>query len=299
MIPTIPNTAVARTELAELNLLARGKVRDVYAIDAGHLLIVATDRLSAYDVVLPDPIPGKGAVLTAMSDHWLAKTAHLCTNHATARRISDLGLEPTTAAQLDSRARIVRKTRPLPVEAVVRGYLVGSGWQDYQRCGAVSGVSLPTGLIEADELPSAIFTPATKAAVGAHDENIDYATLVDIIGASRADEVREMALALYRFAADTASERGIIIADTKFEFGLDDDDNLILIDEVLTPDSSRFWPLAEYRPGSAQPSFDKQFVRDYLNRIGWDRQPPGPTLPAEIVAQTRERYIDALRLLTA
>ena len=296
---TIPNTAVARTDFAELRLLARGKVRDIYEVDAAHLLLVATDRLSAYDVVLPDPIPGKGVVLTRMSDFWLAETANLIRNHATERLVDELFADPATASSIADRARIVRRTRPLPIEAVVRGYLAGSGWNDYCETGTVSGVALPGGLPEAAELPEPIFTPATKAAVGDHDENIDYGAMCDLVGNECAAEVRRVALALYEHARRHAAERGIIIADTKFEFGLDPAGRLTLIDEVLTPDSSRFWPAADYRTGTSPPSFDKQFVRDYLTDIGWDRRPPGPALPADVIAKTRERYAEALTRLTA
>ncbi|MEM8982521.1 MAG: phosphoribosylaminoimidazolesuccinocarboxamide synthase [Pseudomonadota bacterium] len=297
-MPTIPNTTVSRTNLTGLELVARGKVRDIYALGDTYLLLVATDRLSAYDVVFDDAIPGKGAVLTALSDYWLAATAHLCTNHSTEQSLRTYIESPESLALLESRARVVRRTRPLPVEAVVRGYLAGSGWAEYAATGAICGEPLPAGLRESDALPRPVFTPATKAAVGDHDENISFATLAELIGKARATEVRDVALALYEFAADRARQRGIIIADTKFEFGLDENDELVLIDEVLTPDSSRFWPAEQYAPGSVPPSFDKQFVRDYTTASGWNRQAPAPRLPTEIIAQTRQRYIDALEILT-
>ena len=296
---TIPNTAVARTDLEQLSLVARGKVRDIYGLGDDYLLLVATDRLSAYDVVLPDPIPGKGVVLTAMSDFWFAKTAHVCANQTTDRALHDVIDDPDLCAMLAGRARIVHRTTPLPIEAVVRGYLAGSGWKDYCDTGAVCGIALPDGLAEAARLPTPVFTPATKAAVGDHDENIGFAAASELIGAELAAEVRRISLALYALATAHAEARGIIIADTKFEFGLDAKGRLTLIDEVLTPDSSRFWPMADYRTGMSPPSFDKQFVRDYLTESGWNREPPGPPLPADVIARTRERYIEALERMTA
>ncbi|MEM1263764.1 MAG: phosphoribosylaminoimidazolesuccinocarboxamide synthase [Pseudomonadota bacterium] len=297
-MPTIPNTTVSRTNLPDLELLARGKVRDIYALGDAHLLLIATDRLSAYDVVFDDAIPGKGAVLTAMSDYWLVATQGLVKNHTSDRALQDVITAPDTYALLESRARIVQRTRPLPVEAVVRGYLAGSGWAEYTANGTICGEPLPPGLREADALAQPLFTPATKAAVGDHDENISFAALVELIGQSLAEQVREVAVSLYRYAAESARNRGIIIADTKFEFGLDNHDNLVLIDEVLTPDSSRFWPVDHYRPGSTPPSFDKQYVRDYTTTTGWNRRPPAPRLPATVIEQTRQRYIDALEVLT-
>ncbi|MFZ5507358.1 MAG: phosphoribosylaminoimidazolesuccinocarboxamide synthase, partial [Pseudomonadota bacterium] len=271
--------ALFESSIKSLPLIARGKVRDIYAIDDEKMLIVTTDRLSAFDVILPDPIPGKGKVLTAVSNFWFGKLAGVSPNHLT-------GIAPESVVtadereQVDGRAIVVRRLKPLPIEAVVRGYLIGSGWGDYSRTGAVCGVQLPHGLRMASKLPSPIFTPATKAAVGDHDENISYAQTEALIGAAMAAKVRDTAIALYSAAADYAKSRGIIIADTKFEFGLDADGNLILIDEALTPDSSRFWPADQYQEGSNPPSFDKQFVRDYLETLDWNKTAPGPRLPA-------------------
>jgi phosphoribosylaminoimidazole-succinocarboxamide synthase len=276
------------THLQSLPLLARGKVRDIYSVGDDHLLIVTTDRLSAFDVVLPDPIPGKGAVLTAVSSFWFERTRALVPNH-----LADVTLE-----QVEGRAVVVRKLKALPVEAIVRGYLIGSGWKDYRTSGAVCGIQLPDGLRLADQLPEAIYTPSTKAELGDHDVNIDYARSVDLLGADLASRVRDVSLQIYTEAARYARQRGIIIADTKFEFGLDDNDGLVLIDEALTPDSSRFWPQDEYRAGISPPSFDKQFVRDYLETLDWDKTPPGPKLPEDIIQRTAEKYQQALRRLT-
>ncbi len=298
-MPTIPNTAVARTDLAELALLLRGKVRDVYDAGPEHLLMVTTDRLSAYDVILPDPVPGKGAILTAITDFWLDATAHICPNQATTLAAAALLTDPADQRELGSRARVVKRTRALPVEAVVRGYLIGSGWADYQRSGAVCGISLPPGLRQAEQLDTPIFTPARKAEAGDHDENVSFDAVVAMIGAPLATEMRRVALALYTFAVAHAAERGIIIADTKFEFGLDENDQLTLIDEVLTPDSSRFWPADAYQLDCSPPSYDKQFVRDYLTELNWNRQPPAPTLPTAVIDATRQRYLDALNALTS
>jgi phosphoribosylaminoimidazole-succinocarboxamide synthase len=287
------------SRIASLPLAGRGKVRDIYAVDDERLLIVTTDRLSAFDVVLPDPIPDKGAVLTAVSNFWFARLAHVVPNHLT-------GIDPETVvrgeqerAQVRGRAVVVRRLQPLPIEAVVRGYLIGSGWKDYVAAGRVCGIVLPTGLRQAGRLPQPLFTPATKAEAGAHDENIDFAAVERLVGAARAAEVRDVALRLYREAADYALCRGIIIADTKFEFGLDAGGRLYLIDEVLTPDSSRFWPADEYREGTSPPSFDKQYVRDYLETLDWNKRSPGPRLPAEILVRTSEKYREALRRLAA
>jgi phosphoribosylaminoimidazole-succinocarboxamide synthase len=281
-----------------LKRIHQGKVRDIYAVDEEHMLIVTTDRLSAFDVVLPDPIPGKGSVLTRISRFWFERTRSIVPNH-----LSDYSLEravPDAAqrAPLEDRSMVVKRLRALPIEAVVRGYLIGSGWKDYQQTGRVCGIELPTGLRQADRLPAALFTPATKAALGAHDENIPYEQVVTLIGQGLAEQVRATALALYEFAAAHALARGIIIADTKFEFGVDAHGHLTLIDEALTPDSSRFWPVDTYRPGSSPPSFDKQFVRDYLETLDWAKRPPGPRLPAGIIAKTSEKYAEALRRLT-
>jgi phosphoribosylaminoimidazole-succinocarboxamide synthase len=286
------------SHVPSLQRIHQGKVRDIYAIDEQHMLIVTTDRLSAFDVVLPNPIPGKGSVLTRISRFWFDKTRHIVPNH-----LSDYPLEravPDAAqrAPLLERSMIVRRLRALPIEAVVRGYLIGSGWLDYQRAGSVCGIALPAGLQQAARLPEPIFTPATKAEAGAHDENIAYERVVSLIGRGLAEQVRATALSLYRYAADYALERGIIIADTKFEFGVDEAGRLTLIDEALTPDSSRFWPVDTYRPGASPPSFDKQFVRDYLETLDWNKRAPGPQLPAAIVEKTSEKYAEALRRLT-
>jgi phosphoribosylaminoimidazole-succinocarboxamide synthase len=287
------------SHLTGLDRLHQGKVRDIYAVDERHMLIVTTDRLSAFDVVLPDPIPGKGQVLTRISNFWFGKTRHIVPNH-----LSDVPLEravpdPAERALVADRAMVVRRLRALPVEAVVRGYLIGSGWKDYQATGRVCGIELPAGLRVADRLPRPLFTPATKAERGQHDENVAYEVIESAIGASLAAQVRDTAIALYEFAAAYALARGIIIADTKFEFGVDESGRLVLIDEALTPDSSRFWPVDTYAPGSSPPSFDKQFVRDYLETLDWDKTPPAPHLPAEVIAKTSEKYREALRRLTA
>jgi phosphoribosylaminoimidazole-succinocarboxamide synthase len=290
---------VFRTSLRGLEKLHEGKVRDIYSAGADALLIVTTDRLSAFDVILPDPIPGKGRVLNQISNFWFARTRHIVPNHLTGRSIGDLVADPAERAMLDGRAVIVRRLKTLPLEAVVRGYLIGSGWKDYQKTGAVCGVSLPPNLPLASRLPAPIFTPATKAAAGEHDENIAFAEVEKLIGAPLAARVRDTAIALYQFAAAHALSRGIIIADTKFEFGVDESGTLTLIDEALTPDSSRFWPADTYRAGTSPPSFDKQFVRDYLETLDWNKKAPGPKLPAEILARTSEKYREALARLTA
>ncbi|AOU96853.1 phosphoribosylaminoimidazolesuccinocarboxamide synthase [Acidihalobacter yilgarnensis] len=288
-----------QAEISSLPLVHRGKVRDIFTVDDRHLLIVATDRLSAFDVILPDPIPDKGRTLTRISQFWFARLAHLCRNHLSDLQLEDVLPDPAERAPLIGRSMIVRRLEALPVEAIVRGYLIGSGWKDYQRNGAVCGIKLPTGLPLAGQLPEAIFTPSTKAAVGDHDENVDFANLCDTIGAEEAARVRDLSLALYREAATYALEHGIIIADTKFEFGRDPENGeLVLIDEVLTPDSSRFWPADAYRPGANPPSFDKQFVRDYLETLDWDKKAPGPSLPADIITRTRAKYAEALLRLT-
>lgn len=287
-----------QSDLKSLPLVARGKVRDVYAVGDEHLLIVTTDRLSAFDVVLPDPIPGKGAVLTAVSNFWFERTADLVPNH-----LADLSLEavlPDKAEreQVEGRATVVRKLNALPVEAITRGYLIGSGWKDYQSTGAVCGIELPAGLQLADRLPEPIYTPSTKAEVGDHDENINFARSEELLGAEIASKVRDVSLAIYSQAASYAKTKGIIIADTKFEFGLDAAGQLVVIDEVLTPDSSRFWPEDSYQAGVSPPSFDKQFVRDYLETLDWDKTAPGPVLPEEIINKTSEKYREALVRLT-
>jgi phosphoribosylaminoimidazole-succinocarboxamide synthase len=290
---------VYRTALRHLERIHEGKVRDSYAVDRDTMLIVTTDRLSAFDVVLPDPIPEKGRVLNQISNFWFRHTAQLVPNHLTGRPLASIVRDADELAMLEGRAVIVRRLRTLPLEAVVRGYLIGSGWKDYQRTGQVSGIALPAGLRQAERLPQPIFTPATKAAPGSHDENISFEGLAQQIGTPMAGRVRETALALYEFAAEHARARGIIIADTKFEFGVDETGGLVLIDEVLTPDSSRFWPADTYRAGISPPSFDKQFVRDYLETLDWDKRAPGPRLPPDVVAKTRDKYLEALRRLTA
>ena len=290
--------AVFETHLASLPLVHRGKVRDVYAAGAEHLLIVTTDRLSAFDVVMPDPIPGKGRILHRISEFWFDQTASIVANHRSQRRLEELISDPAELALLEGRAAVVRRLAAFPIEAVVRGYLAGSGWKDYQRCGAVCGHALPPGLRLADALPEPIFTPATKAAAGAHDENIAYAQVTRLLGAERARAVRDTAIAIYRHAAAYARARGIIIADTKFEFGVDAAGTLTLIDEVLTPDSSRFWPAATWQPGTSPPSFDKQYVRDYLETLDWDKRAPGPQLPEAVIARTAEKYAEALSRLS-
>ncbi len=290
------NIALFESNLPELNFLNRGKVRDLYEVD-GNLLIVATDRLSAFDVVLPTPIPQKGVMLTQMSLFWFERLKDIISNHLIAAQV-DQYPEPCLKYkdQLTGRSMLVKKCAPLPVECIVRGYITGSGWKDYKKTGAISGISLPDGLVESERLPEPIFTPSTKAAAGEHDENISFDRMSELIGREMAEKVREVSLALYSAAADYALERGVIIADTKFEFGLADGE-LILIDEVLTPDSSRFWPAETYKPGQTQPSFDKQFVRDYLEYISWDKKPPGPKLPDSIVEKTVDRYKEALKRL--
>jgi phosphoribosylaminoimidazole-succinocarboxamide synthase len=285
--------------LKSLPLLARGKVRDVYAVGDDHLLMVTTDRLSAFDVILPDPIPGKGAVLTAVSNFWFKQTQDIIPNHLTGLTLADVLPDENERAEVEGRAIVTKKLRALPVEAIVRGYLIGSGWVDYQNTGHVCGIPLPAGLQMAGRLPEAIFTPSTKADVGGHDENIDFEKTRALLGDELAEQVRDVSLKIYTSCAAYALERGIIIADTKFEFGLDEDDRLVLIDEVLTPDSSRFWPAASYVPGKSPASFDKQFVRDYLETLDWDKTPPGPALPAEVIEKTAEKYREAQIRLTA
>ena len=292
------SATVFDSNVRELPLIHRGKVRDIYAVDDDHMLIVTTDRLSAFDVVLPDPIPDKGRVLTQISNFWFGRTTHVVPNQLVQWPIADIVRDPATLELLRDRSVVVRRLSPLPLEAVVRGYLIGSGWKDYQRDGAVCGIALPKGLRMADRLPQPIFTPATKAPSGQHDENIGFDAVVQLVGRQRAEQVREKHIALYRFAADYAATRGIIIADTKFEFGTDAAGNLVLIDEVLTPDSSRFWPADTWKPGSSPPSFDKQFVRDYLETLDWNKRAPGPHLPPEIIAKTSEKYREALERLT-
>ena len=290
---TNSNAALFQSNIDSLPLLNRGKVRDIYDVDDDHLLIVTSDRISAFDVVLPDPIPGKGSVLTTVSNFWFARTQDLIGNHLTGRSLESAGLREGEAGQLASRAIVVKKLAPLPVEAIVRGYIIGSGWKDYQRSGTVCGIELPAGLQQAQQLPEPIFTPSTKAEAGEHDENISFAETVSLLGEDLAEKVRSLSLTIYKQAAEYAAERGIIIADTKLEFGFDGDGELYLIDEVLTPDSSRFWPADSYRTGISPPSFDKQYVRDYLETLDWNKQAPGPALPGEVTRQTAAKYKEA------
>ncbi|MCG3143048.1 MAG: Phosphoribosylaminoimidazole-succinocarboxamide synthase [Gammaproteobacteria bacterium] len=289
--------ALFESSLTSLPLVYRGKVRDVYSVGDDQLLIVATDRLSAFDVVLPDPIPGKGAVLTAVSNFWFERMRHIIPNHLVDRPLEEVLPDVAERIQVAGRAVIACRLKALPVEAVVRGYLIGSGWKDYQRTGAVCGIALPGGLQQAEQLPRPIFTPATKAPSGEHDENMDFARAAAVLGAALARQVREVSLRIYEEAAAYARQRGIIVADTKFEFGVDAAGNLVLIDEILTPDSSRFWPADSYAVGISPPSFDKQFVRDYLETLDWDKKPPGPRLPPEVLQKTAEKYREAQRRL--
>jgi phosphoribosylaminoimidazole-succinocarboxamide synthase len=296
---TTSPSALYESRLESLPLIQRGKVRDIYAAGDRHLLIVTTDRISAFDVVLPDPVPGKGAVLTALSNFWFARMRGIIRNHLSSRTLEDVLPDPAERRMVEGRAVVVERLAPLPVEAIVRGYIIGSGWKDYQRTGAISGIVLPPGLEQAARLPEPVFTPSTKAEIGAHDENIDFGRACELLGRARAEAVRDTSLRIYREAAEYARGKGIIIADTKFEFGLDAAGELVLIDEVLTPDSSRFWPADEYRPGISPPSFDKQFVRDYLETLDWDKRPPAPSLPADILEKTAAKYREALTRLTA
>jgi phosphoribosylaminoimidazole-succinocarboxamide synthase len=288
--------ALYESRIASLKRLGRGKVRDIYAVGEDKMLIVASDRLSAFDVVLPDPIPDKGRVLNEMANFWFARLGHIVPNQLT-------GIDPESVvsenekSQVRGRSVVVKKLTPLPIEAVVRGYLIGSGWKDYQKSGQVCGLSLPRGLQQAQQLPEPIFTPATKAASG-HDENISFAEVEKLIGAPLAAKVRDVSIRLYKEAAEYAATRGIIIADTKFEFGLDSQNNMVLIDEVLTADSSRFWPADSYRVGISPPSYDKQYVRDYLETLDWNKAPPAPKLPSEVIAKTSQKYREALEKLT-
>jgi len=287
-----------QSDIKSLPLRHRGKVRDIYDIDDRHMLIVTTDRLSAFDVVLADPIPGKGALLTAMSDFWFQRTRSIIPN-----QLADIPLEKVLKGaaerkQVEGRAIVVRKLKALPIEAIVRGYIVGSGWKEYQKSGTACGIKLPAGLKEADKLPEPIFTPSTKAAVGQHDENISFEKAAEILGKDMAERVKQASLTLYKDCAQYALTRGIIIADTKFEFGLDENGALTLIDEVLTPDSSRFWPADSYKPGANPPSFDKQYVRDWLEASGWNKKAPAPKLPPEVIARTADKYREALTRLT-
>jgi len=291
--------ALFESNLKSLKLRHRGKVRDIYDIDDRHMLIVTTDRLSAFDVVLGDPIPGKGAMLTAMSNFWFARTRKLIPNQVADIPLAEVLKDPAERAQVEKQAVVVRKLKALPIEAIVRGYLVGSGWKEYQKTGTVCGIQLPASLKEADKLPEPIFTPSTKAAVGQHDENISFEKAAELLGRDLAEKVKQATIAIYKDCAEYALTKGIIIADTKFEFGLDEQSTLTLIDEVLTPDSSRFWPADQYKPGANPPSFDKQYVRDWLEASGWNKKAPAPKLPPEVIARTAEKYREAVTRLTS
>ena len=290
-------TTLSSSDLPGLNLIHRGKVRDVYALSAQELLIVATDRLSAFDVVLPDPIPGKGEMLCQISNFWFGRTAALMPNHLTGKSVAEVLPAGIDAVLYEKRSVIAKRLKPVPVEAIARGYLIGSGWKDYQASGSVCGIRLPAGLHQAEKLPTPIFTPSTKAAAGHHDENIGFDHVVAAIGCDLAEQVRAATLEIYAFAADYAATRGIIVADTKFEFGTDESGKLHVMDEMLTPDSSRFWPADLYRIGTSPPSYDKQFVRDYLETLDWNKTAPGPRLPRSVIAGTAAKYAEALQRL--
>lgn len=293
------NNSLYKSDIKSLKLINSGKVRDIYDVDDEHLLIVTSDRISAFDVVLPDPIPGKGAVLTAVSNFWFERTKDMVPNHLSGLRLEDILPDASERAPIEGRGIVVKKLKPLPVEAIVRGYIIGSGWKDYQKTGMVCGIELAKGLQQAEKLPQALYTPSTKAEIGDHDENISFEKTVDLLGREMADRVRDISVRLYTEAADYARERGIIIADTKFEFGTGKDGELVLIDEALTPDSSRFWPVDSYQTGISPPSFDKQYVRDYLETLDWDKTPPGPVLPEEVINNTAAKYKEAQdRLIT-
>ena len=291
------STSLLKSDLPGLELIHRGKVRDVYALPGGRLLIVASDRLSAFDVILPDPIPGKGEMLCQISNFWFAKTAQLVPNHLTGKHVASVLPAGVDARLYAKRSVVTKRLKPVPVEAIARGYLIGSGWKDYQATGALCGIKLPTGLRQAERLPTPIFTPSTKAAIGDHDENIGFDQVVATIGGDLAEQVRDATLKIYAFAAEYAAARGILIADTKFEFGTDEDGKLYVMDEMLTPDSSRFWPADEYRVGISPPSYDKQFVRDYLETLDWNKTAPGPKLPREVIDGTAAKYAEALKRL--
>ncbi len=306
MPTTVSRPYLLESDLPGLNLRHRGKVRDVFdlpgdRLPAGHpgdhLLIVATDRLSAFDVVLPDPIPGKGEMLCQISNFWFGLTEHIVPNHLTGIDVASVLPSGVDASLYEKRAVVTKRLKPVPVECIARGYVIGSGWKDYQRTGRISGIALPDGLRQAEQLAEPIFTPSTKAAVGDHDENIDFDTVVRTVGADLAEQVRDATLRLYKYARDYAAQRGILLADTKFEFGTDADGRLYVMDEMLTPDSSRYWPADEYQVGTSPPSYDKQIVRDYLETLDWDKRPPGPKLPAEVIDRTRARYAEALEKL--
>lgn len=292
------NQALFQSDLSHLEMTHRGKVRDIYSVDADHLLIVASDRLSAFDVILPQPIPGKGEVLTRVANFWFNRTRKLVPNHLSQHSLAEIVPDRAQREALGERAIVVKKLTPLPIEAIVRGYLIGSGWKEYQHSGSICAIPLPQNLQQAERLPEALFTPSTKAEAGQHDENISYAQTIELLGQAMAEQVKNLSLQIYSEAAAYAKARGIIIADTKFEFGVDENNVLHLIDEVLTPDSSRFWPADQYKPGISPPSYDKQYVRDYLETLDWDKTPPGPELPDEVVRKTAEKYAEAERLLT-
>jgi phosphoribosylaminoimidazole-succinocarboxamide synthase len=302
-----PRPSLSVSDLPGLPLRHRGKVRDLFDLPAEclphgtppgqYLLMVATDRLSAFDVVLPDPIPGKGEMLCQISNFWFGRTEHIVPNHLTGIDVAAVLPDGVDASLYAKRAVVTKRLKPVPVECIARGYVIGSGWKDYQRTGRISGIALPDGLRQAEKLPEPIFTPSTKAAVGDHDENIDFDTVVHLVGADLGEAVRDATLRLYRHAAEYAAQRGILLADTKFEFGTDADGRLYVMDEMLTPDSSRYWPADEYEVGTSPPSYDKQFVRDYLETLDWDKTPPGPTLPAEVIERTRAKYAEALQKL--
>jgi len=292
-------STLMHADISSLKLLHHGKVRDMYEVDDQHILIVTTDRLSAFDVILPTAIPGKGGVLNAVSNFWFHKLSHIVPNHVSDKTVEASIPDAKERQRVASHAIVVKRLKPVPIEAIVRGYLIGSGWKEYQKQGSVCGISLPEGLAQADQLPEPIFTPSTKADVGAHDENISFEAMCGIIDADLAEQIRDVSLRLYKEAAAFALQKGIIIADTKFEFGLDENGTLTLIDEVLTPDSSRFWPISEYQPGMSPPSFDKQIVRDWLETQDWDKQAPGPALPDDIKNKTAEKYLEALTRLTS
>jgi phosphoribosylaminoimidazole-succinocarboxamide synthase len=295
--PALVPTVLPQSNLPGLELIHRGKVRDVYALSDHRLLMIATDRLSAFDVVMPNPIPGKGEMLTQISNFWFDKTAHLVPNHLLDMPLSEVLPAGTDLKLYEKRAVVARRLQPVPVEAIARGYLIGSGWKDYQATGALCGIALPAGLQQAQQLPEPIFTPSTKAAVGAHDQNVSFDVMVDAVGSDLAHQVRDATLAIYRWAAAYAAERGIIIADTKLEFGTDAQGKLYVMDEMLTPDSSRFWPADEYRIGISPPSYDKQFVRDWLETQNWNKTAPGPVIPDEVTARTAAKYAEALQRL--
>jgi phosphoribosylaminoimidazole-succinocarboxamide synthase len=295
---TAPPQAYHADLVTQYPLIHQGKVRDSFAIDDEHMLIVASDRLSAFDVVMAEPIPGKGEILTRISNFWFERTRGIVPNHLSGITVAEVIDDPDVQRLLEHRAVVVKRLKPVPVEAVVRGYLIGSGWKDYQQMGSVCGIQLPPGLRQADRLPEVIFTPSSKAPSGEHDVNVDFTAIVDLVGAQLAAQIRDVSIRIYEYAVEYATPRGIIIADTKFEFGLDADERLVLMDEVLTPDSSRFWPMESYAPGTSPPSYDKQFVRDYLETLDWDKRPPPPPIPADVIEATAAKYREACERLT-